>query len=74
MKSILYRPDALIITIPCPDPAAAHSQLLQSITANMKYSAGANDKSRFYHEEVLPLINLLKVIIPGEEALMKAYQ
>lgn len=75
MKSkIEYRDAALIITLPCADPAALHARLMQSIAANIHYASAAKDKAPNYFDEIEPIIILLKCILPGERELMKAYQ
>ncbi len=73
MKSkIEYRNDALVITLPCADPAALHASLMQSIAANMN-SIGCM-QHRLITDEIAPLIDLLRAILPDERALIKAYQ
>jgi len=72
-EMIKYTQDGLVITIPCAEPAAIHAQLLRSITANIQYSSCSTDKSTFYMDEVVPIINLLKVIMPDERHLLQAY-
>jgi len=72
-SSIQYTNSALVITIPCANPAAVHLQLMKSITANVKYSSACQNKSIEYTDEILPLLSLLATMIPGERELEKAY-
>ena len=75
MKSkIEYQDAALVITLPCTDPAALHAQLMRSITAGIHYASAAKDKASNYLDEIEPIITLLKCLLPGERELMKAYQ
>lgn len=69
--NISYQPQGLVITIPCTNPEAVHAMLMQSIAANMEYSAAAADKHRNYADEVIPLIELLKAMLPDEAQLCK---
>ena len=72
MKSkIEYRNDALVITLSCADPAALHAALMQSIAASMNSIACM--QCRLMTDEIAPLIDLLRAILPDERALMKAY-
>lgn len=73
MKSkVEYHENALVLYLPCSDPAALHASLMQSIAANM--SAISCVKRKIPEDDVAPLIELLRVILPGELALSKAYQ
>jgi hypothetical protein len=69
--NIRYTNDALIITLPCGDPAATHALLLQSINSVVKYSAASEDKEKNFGDQVIPLLNLQQILMPGEEDLQK---
>ncbi len=72
-NKIEYKPDALVITLPCSDPAALHSQLMQSIAANMNNFA-SNPHHPTLPDEISPLINLLRTILPTERHLSRGYE
>jgi len=69
--NIQYKNGALIIILPCADPAAAHALLLNSINSVVKYSAASDDKANNFGDEIIPLLNLQQSLMPGEEDLDK---
>ncbi|MBN8668755.1 MAG: hypothetical protein J0M30_14755 [Chitinophagales bacterium] len=71
--TIKYTDSAIVITLPCVDPAATHASLLNSIAANVEYSSQSEDKHKNFGDEVTPLIELLRSILPDENQLRKAF-
>ena len=74
MKSkIEYQTDALVISLPCSDPAAMHSQLMQSIAQNLHCIFACNQQHSS-PVDMAPIISILQSILPGERELNKLYQ
>ena len=71
---VQYTNDSLVITIPSQCPAALHAQLMKSISSTMIHTAGSAEKTKDFQDEVTPLLELLKTIIPTERELSKAYE
>lgn len=71
LKNFNYTTTGISINIPCQNPAATHAMLLQSIVSNVGYSAGAEYKTDKYADEIMPLIQLLKTLLPTEQDLEK---
>jgi hypothetical protein len=73
MKSkIEYQPNALVIYLPTSDPAALHSQLMQSIASNMSCIFACTQPYR-NSVDITPIIGVLQTLLPDERALGKAY-
>ncbi len=62
------------ITIPCSEPAATHAQLMQSKAANIEYSSQAEEKHGNYADEMIPIIRLMKVLLPDAKRLERAFE
>lgn len=74
METVAYRDDRLIISIPASDPAALHAQMMQSIVSIIRHCECYPEKPKAYETEVVPLLNLLTALMPGERELSRAFR
>ena len=72
--NIKYNETGIIISIPCSDPAATHAQLMQSIAATIEYSSLVEEKNGNYADEMIPIIRLMKVLLPDAKQLERAFE
>lgn len=64
--NVQYSKDGINLFIPCKDTAATHARLLQSLIS----CAGNNVNTG----EVLPVIMLIRLLLPDERTLDKGYK
>ncbi len=73
MKTLEFHTNKLVITIPTDNPAAYHSNLMQSVLSTMQLIAQIEERPKFFEDTVCPLLGFCKLIMPDESELKKIF-